>query len=115
MQTRYRLENEIQNENTLWKQVLLETVSKINVYIQVSRTYTEKVEIQCEKYITSEGENEDISFFVDTVMDEDYCSCKQATECLLQLESHRVTLLSDTGTSLHQEQKKTEHVSELRH
>ena len=63
VRTRYRnrLENEIQNGNTLLKHdleeiELSETISKINVCIQVLRTYTEKVEIQCEKYITSVGE-----------------------------------------------------------
>ncbi|KAH3733273.1 hypothetical protein DPMN_039698 [Dreissena polymorpha] len=120
VRTRYinSLEKEINSAKDILNQDLksvdiIKTKNEVNTCVQMLKKYSDTVEIQCEKYISALGENEDDEKEIDKVMDEDMSLCDRATRfvsLLEQLSTHIVSQLADKKDTeekvLHQKSSK---------
>ena len=112
VRTRYinSLEKEINSAKDILNQDLesvdiIKTKNEVNTCVQMLKKYSDKVEIQCEKYISALGENENDEKEIDKVMDEDMSLCDRATRYVSLLEQLSTDIVSQLADKKDTEEK----------
>ena len=115
VRTRHRnsLEKEIDIATELLKQEhaeidRIELKAQINGCVRTIKSYSDKVETQCEKYISALEENEENKTEMDTILDEDMSLCERAMDCVKLLEQMSIKVGTET-TRMKEKEEKASH------